>query len=528
MTANTRRRTALAAGTALALGVLGTLTAAGAAHAVPIDQSKQGSIVIHKYANPGNGDQNPSGTGTKPSTQPVVGVVFEYCRIDGIDLFDGKNSGWDNLNAITTAQKLAAAGKGVTTLGSYSLSGCKSMAATDAKGDASSGALPLGPYFVREVSAPSSVVEQAAPFIVTLPTPANHKVSDGNWVYDVNVYPKNTVAEGPKKNVITEGSDGALLGSPVTYEVTQLIPALANGDTYKKFIVSDVLDARLTPITTAPVTVKMGQTVFGEGTDYTTVWSGQKLTITFTPTGLAKLQPAQNVVFSFQAKANAPGEITNTAFVNLNDFELTPGSPNGPDGSPTGQKASRWGDLTVRKINENDQSDGLKGATFQLYLGTTDSNCQADTTGLSQVLDPATGDPYEVTSDDSGIVFIPGLWVGDTETTVAADGTVSNTTKPGHDVQARCYVLKEVVAPAGFVLPSGSQALTAVLVKTGANGSTPLTSIKNVQQGAPELPFTGSNVQIALTIGGIALIVIAFGGVMLIRRRRRATPDENA
>jgi LPXTG-motif cell wall-anchored protein len=57
------------------------------------------------------------------------------------------------------------------------------------------------------------------------------------------------------------------------------------------------------------------------------------------------------------------------------------------------------------------------------------------------------------------------------------------------------------------------------MVKTGDNGTVPLVKIDNTQQGVPQLPFTGSNVQIALTIGGIALLAIAFGGVLIIRRR---------
>ena len=109
--------------------------------------------------------------------------------------------------------------------------------------------------------------------------------------------------------------------------------------------------------------------------------------------------------------------------------------------------------------------------------------------------------------------------------TVAADGTVSDTAVAGHDLLQRCYVLKEIAAPDGFVLPTGAAALTPVMVKAGANGVVPLVKINNTQQRVPELPFTGSNVQLALTIGGIALLIIALGGVLVVRRR--ATRREN-
>lgn len=523
MTAITRRRgrTALAAGVALSVGVLSAFAGAASANAASIDTTQKGSLTIHKFENPGSANQKPDGSGQNPTTKAIAGVVFEYCTIDGIDLLDGTNTGWNAINGITATQKQTA-GDPLTrpsTLGSYNLSGCTSLPATDASGVATSGQLPLGAYFVREISHPSNVVTPAAPFIVTVPTPADPANLTGNWVYDVNVYPKNTVADGPVKNVVNQPNNGVVLGAPVEYQVTQLIPQLGAGETYDKFILTDTLDAKLTPLTTAPVTVKSGSTTFVPGTDYTSSWSGQTLTVTFTPAGLAKLVGSQNVVFDFQATVNTPGTIDNQAFVNLNDYELNPGSPNDPTkGSPTSTTTTRWGELTAKKVNSANANDGLVGAQFNVYMGTTESGCTPDITGLTKVTD-TTGAPYVATSDGSGIVNISGLWVGDTELTVAADGTVSNVTVAGHDFQARCYVLEEIKAPAGYVLPASPETLSAVLVAPGAHPTAQIT-IKNTPQVTPELPFTGSNAQIALTIGGIALIVIALGGILVIRRRR--------
>ncbi|MEV8214481.1 SpaH/EbpB family LPXTG-anchored major pilin [Leifsonia sp. NPDC077715] len=522
-----RGRAALAAGTALSLGVLGALVGGAAATAAQIDTSRQGTIIVHKYANPGNGDQRPDGGGTGPNTAPIAGVVFEYCAIAGIDLLGGDNAGWDAINNITPAEKTASARQGVTTLGSHTLTNCTALPATAADGSASSGSLPLGAYFVREVSAPSNVVALAAPFIVTLPTPKNHKVADGEWQYDVNVYPKNTIASGPQKNVVDQATNGAVLGSTVTYQVTQLVPALATGETYDKLIMTDDLDDRLAPSVSVPVKVKASATLV-EGPDYTATWAGQKLTVTFTAAGLAKLKAGENVVYEFQATVTkldtatgTDGDIKNTAYVNLNDFEMTPGKPNGPDGSPTDEFSTRWGDLLAQKVSAANTAQGLAGAVFRIHMSMTDvaGQCRNDLTGLTLVNDPATGNPLEITADANGDVEYSGLWIGDTQKTVAADGTVSNTTVPGHDLQQRCYVLEEVKAPAGYVLPSGAAALTPVMVKTGVNGPAPLVTIENVQQGAPELPFTGSSAQLALTIGGIALLVVALGGVLLVRFR---------
>ncbi len=150
-------RIVLAASLALAAGVLSAVSLGASAQAAPIDTSQTGQITIHKFTNPGNGAMNPDGTGTAPSTTPIAGVVFQYCTISGINLLDGTNTGWNNLNAITDAQKQAAASASATKLGAYDLTGCTSFPATDATGKAaSSSTLPLGAYFVRETSAPST------------------------------------------------------------------------------------------------------------------------------------------------------------------------------------------------------------------------------------------------------------------------------------------------------------------------------------------------------------------------------------
>ncbi|GAA1142808.1 SpaH/EbpB family LPXTG-anchored major pilin [Microbacterium natoriense] len=524
-----RGRRILAIGAALTLGALGILATSLAASAAEIDPDQTGSITIHKFANPGNGAANPDGTGTLPDTEPIADVVFEVCAIDGIDLVDGTNTGWDALNAITQAEKLAAGAQGTATLGAYALSGCEEVT-TSADGTVSTGALPVGPYFVREIDAPAGVIAPAIPFIVTVPTPAvNTGIAgaplDGEWVYDVNVYPKNTLAESPRKNVVRQDDNGAALGAPVTYQVTTKIPALAAGETYDVFAISDTLDPALTPntdLSTLSVAVG-GGAAFVQGADYTATWAGQTLTVSFTAAGLAKLEAGQNVVLTFDAAANAVGEIQNQAFVNLNGFQLTPGVPNGPGGSPTDIVETRWGSLTVKKVNAADAQQGLAGARFEIYMGTTDAaGCIADIDDLSAVTAPGTTSPLVVSSDADGSVVFPGLWVGDTEKTVAADGTVSDVAAPGHDYMQRCYVLKEIAAPAGFILPAGAAALTEVVVAAGDNGTVALIDIPNTQQGVPTLPFTGADGQLALMIAGAALAVIAVGGVLVSRRRKAA------
>ena len=99
--------------------------------------------------------------------------------------------------------------------------------------------------------------------------------------------------------------NGALLGAPVRYGVTQLVPALAPGEGYSTLSMVDTLDAKLTPSTGKGVTVEAGSTSLVAEVDYQAVWAGQRLTVTLTPAGLAKLRAGQHVVFGFEAAANA-------------------------------------------------------------------------------------------------------------------------------------------------------------------------------------------------------------------------------
>ncbi|MGH1526679.1 SpaH/EbpB family LPXTG-anchored major pilin [Leifsonia sp. L25] len=196
------------------------------------------------------------------------------------------------------------------TLGTHPLTNCQPVTTANG-GIATTAKLPLGAYFVREIGAPDKVVEKSAPFVVALPTPKDLTNLTGDWQYDVNVYPKNTVAEKPAKNVVNQPTNGGLLGAPVEYQVTQLVPALAAGQTYTKFTMTDTLDTKLTPNTSAPVTVKAisptgTSTSFVAGTDYTATWSGQKLTVTFLQPGLDKLKAGDHVVFDFQATPTRP------------------------------------------------------------------------------------------------------------------------------------------------------------------------------------------------------------------------------
>ena len=510
-TATRHARRGLTAVAALAIGAAGLFTGGSAAFAQNIDTAADGSFTIHKFENPGGGAQNPGGTGTNPTSKPIDDVVFEYCSINGVDLLNGTNTGWNRLRAIT-ADELVGARTG-TSLSDLTLSNCTELPAT-VGGIAKSGRLPLGAYLIREKSAPAHVTKLSEPFVVTLPTPGiNGAAGDGSWVYDVNLYPKNDVGDTPVKTIQNQPGNGYLVGSDVSYSISQRVPAVAN-DTYTKFIVSDTLDPRLKG-SKDPV-VSLNGTPLAAGTDYTAAWTTggtpERSTLTVTLTGaLATLQVGQTVKVDFSATVESlgNGEIVNQAFTNVNDLDLD--GDNEP-GTPTNEVWTRWGQVMLKKTNSANAADGLQGAEFRVWMSEKEADCRLDS-DLAPV-NNADGTPYIATSGANGIISIPGLWIGDDELN---GGTKVN------GLGVRCYVLEEVKAPNGFVLPSGNDAKTEVIVRPGEVTAVPVGGeIPNKQQEVPGLPLTGAAGQVIMVVGGLALVSIAVGSVLLTRRRQRA------
>lgn len=513
----------LAGGAALALGLVGAVTLSAPASAANgnIDPSETGSLTIHKHESPNSGESNNPGDGTiTPEGDPIAGVEFDVCLITGGDfnnVLSTNNTFWDAVSALDPTAPLPA---GVTLDCSYGpvLTGADGVATTTTP-------LPLGAYLVTETDGPDNILTPAQPFVVTIPSPEDHENLDGGWIYDVHVYPKNSVVEGPKKDIVDQEDNGVVLGAPITYNVTTKLPALENP--INKFIISDTLDTKLDPDTDLSkiVVTPFGGTAFISGTDYVPAWSGQTLTVTFTAAGLAKLNAlpsGTNIVLTFVASANAIGEIDNQAFVNINDLQLGT-EPNGPGGSPTNIVTTRWGGAQFVKVDQGTPTTTLGGAQFQVYMSMTDAaGCIATPLADLQQVTNTDGSVYTLTSAADGTVTIPGLWVGDTELVIDEDGNITDVNEANHDFDARCYVLVETVAPAGYILPADPNNRTEFVVTTGQIVQTGgIATITNKQQGVPSLPLTGGSGQILMIAGGAVVLIVAIGAAVIARRRNK-------
>lgn len=472
-----------------------------------VDGDRTGSLTVHKFLHQSGTAQGDISEAPAAGTftDPVAGVEFTAYPLvktgDSAPLDLTVANNWGLLEHLT-------AGANCTAPAGFTLGTPIVLPDTDTDGVASAD-LSVGAYQVCETDAPVNIVDTAAPFIVTVPMPYQ-----SGWVYDVHAYPKNGATELEKTIVAQEGLG---LGASVKFPVTNEIPTMKGND-WTGYAITDTLDPRLVPNPANGGVASV--TLDGAALDasyYNLSVTGQTIVMEFTTAGLAWLnaEPDQTgktieVTFDGIVVEVGNGTIVNTAQLWPNN----PGrDPNGKPPVPSNQVHTNWGALEVlkRAAGTTGAQGTLQGAVFEVYNATNPyaADCATAT---------ATGSPITVdgetqfTSNASGVVAIDGLFVSDSE-------------NPTIDAAERCYVLKEVEAPAGYVLPTDGAEFTGVAVKPGETTTADNAEIVNTQRTVPGLPLTGGQ-GVALLIGlGAAGLSVA-GGLALLKRRREQDAAE--
>lgn len=193
-----------------------------------INKSKTGSITIYKRSMTTTLPTEPAGKGetTTPDGDPLENVGFTIYQVMDADelvkYYDGITEG----NAVTykdyfdsttefTASTLRSDVKSKEVKDQDEESGEKK---TDVYGKVEFTGLHVGLYLVIETTLPQAVTQKADPFLVSIPMTrigaGKDETANPNnevWMYDVTVYPKNSIAQGnvtlEKKGVT--GSDTA-------------------------------------------------------------------------------------------------------------------------------------------------------------------------------------------------------------------------------------------------------------------------------------------------------------------------------
>ncbi|CAB0832530.1 SpaH/EbpB family LPXTG-anchored major pilin [Corynebacterium diphtheriae bv. mitis] len=500
-----------------------------------IDATAKGSIIVHKHQNqnaeyPQYADPETGSFNGVPSAG-VDGVTFDIYKLD-YNLTT--QQGWDELEKLKIDKDTV---KGKNPM---------STQVTENGGKATFENLELGVYLVVERDSSGaqvsvdgqdvSVIDQAAPFVVTIPYPNNHeerqgKKPNGKWLYNVNVFPKNSVSR-MTKDVEDQAKHGLLLGSEVRYPVTAQIPTIPTGNKLKYFIITDKMSEHFDANSLGVDTVQIGadgSVPLTEETDYKVTKVGHTVHVALTKAGLTKAGQHQkeyvHVTFKGKLTSVSYGSIDNGAeayigFIPNDDPSEPPtvppvATPEDPEGGGARKPLNsprvitKWGQVTILKKDAADGQTGLKDAKFKVYAAKnpypTDGKCVAEKGEEVK----KNGQEYTVTTGEEGKAVIDGLFVADW--------------KSGQPVKDfRCYVLEETEAPAGFIKPKGDKALTPITVYPGTSKVDHEFKIENVKRDAPNLPLTGGQGVAAMMIAGGLLLAVSMGAaVVFVRRMRR-------
>ncbi|WAC67246.1 SpaH/EbpB family LPXTG-anchored major pilin [Agrococcus sp. SL85] len=479
-----RKGSRLVAGfVAAGIGVAAALGMATPAMAAPdasnIDMDALGSLTVHKHETPDPVSTSRS-TGSEldvAPANPLEGVTFsvrEVTHPTALDLEDSTT--WETLHELTPAQVLAD-GSG------YSL-GAAVSDTTDAAGEADFTSLPVGVYLVEETSVGDNPIAlRSQPFLVSIPLPEN-----GAWVYDVHVYPKNSLTGITLEQDLT----GAVaLGDTIVYTVTTEVPNKQADNTITEYAITDVLDTTQVAYVpgSAVVTLVDGGTTteLVEGIDYELSVVDGVVKATLTDEGLVKVNAANNgakVVLELDATVIALGDgsIENDASLTIRDSQYS-------STIEAVQVVSYWGAARIIKHPSTDDTLRLQGAVFEVRLPGTTTAIPVGT---------ATPRQTQFTTGEDGEVVVPALIAGD-------------------------YELVEVVAPVGYQLNPTPIPFT---VTAGSTADAVQIEVANSQVPAFALPITGGDGQMAFMIGGGALLVVAAGAFLILAGRRRSEQQQ--
>ncbi|HEX4189605.1 MAG TPA: SpaH/EbpB family LPXTG-anchored major pilin [Marmoricola sp.] len=480
---------------AAAVATIGVVPVASAVSPYLPDPGQSGTLTIHKTKAPDSLSGVPG--------DPIPGVTFSVEQVTGIDLTT--NAGWQDASALSSTYNADDAAGSIQSAG-YGLAAADgSPVTTDSAGEASLSSLPLGLYLVSETQWPAGATP-SVPFLVTVP---ETQPDGAGWLYDISVYPKNSV-DGVTKSV--DDAASVALGDPVSWTIIGDIPNVARIDGYK---ILDHLDAKLDYKSAA--TTLVDGTPISSGVDYDLVFdpATHTLSLTFTDKGTAVLAAhrATQVKVVVGTVVNAVGVVANTAvlYPNQHSFGVEPGQPGGPVESPP--VVTKWGSITVQKTDPN--GNPLAGAVFSVYPTKADAEDRAHAISL--------GGHTSFPVDAQGRLTIAGLRYSD-----FADGAEVSPGASGY----RAYWLGETKAPQGYDI-LGEPVEFAVTAQTTAVGVdlvvtnvrtvvAPPTGCHHGKECQPPggidhlLPSTGGP-RAALVLGGVVLLL---GGVLMVRKNR--------
>ncbi|HJB95011.1 MAG TPA: SpaH/EbpB family LPXTG-anchored major pilin [Candidatus Mediterraneibacter intestinigallinarum] len=407
-----------------------------------------------------------------------------------------------------------------------------------------------GIYLVVETAWPATVTTRSVPFLVSLPMTS--KANNGNWIYDVYAYPKNSTEDFDiDKNITSVGDSGgnissddskaeASIGDVITYQVP--VTAVIPDGGLTKLGIKDTMSEGLTLIddsnvevnvtesgekVTGVVDVHEGTTTGGnkliEDTDYTVMASkgtngNTILRVELSPSKIAALNKnagtdnTPQFLFVYKAKLNknavAGSETTGNSVKLVYNYTNNPGAEI-EFGKDIDTTIYTWG-IDITKKSDTNQT--LSGVTFELYKD------RAEGTALKF---------KRINSGGNEDVYCLDT-AGDSTLTTSADGKLVI-----HGLASGTYYLKETKTNSGYVLlkdpvkiviSPDSEFDGETTAKIGNNES----SVKQneddrfevtvVNNKGFDLPQTGAAGTALFAVAGMAIAAVAGGLLFFLRR----------
>ena len=216
---------ALSAALALSLCAMPAMAADGAAATVKtstgtIDTTQEGSITIYKRALDSGVTAGTAGDGetmTAPQGTALKDTGFTlYQVMDTNDLLayynDNTTDDQVDVKKYFTDYDTDKTADGLKT--NYATV-YRTQVLTDENGKATFTGLPVGMYLVIETKTPQAVTKPVKPFLVSIPmtrigdeTSGTGNQNQKEWLYDVTVYPKNSIAKGTV-TLVKQGKQGS-------------------------------------------------------------------------------------------------------------------------------------------------------------------------------------------------------------------------------------------------------------------------------------------------------------------------------
>ena len=186
-----------------------------------IDTQKEGSITIYKRAMDSGEKEGDHGDGEtmtgKPQGTALKDTGFTLYQVMDTDALlayynDAAKAGQVDVKSYFTKYEEDNTAKGL--IEKYQTP-YKTQILTDENGMAAFTKLPVGMYLVIETKTPQAVTVPVEPFLVSIPmTRIGETAAGEQWLYDVTVYPKNSIAKGTVK-LVKQGKQGDAAPTPL-------------------------------------------------------------------------------------------------------------------------------------------------------------------------------------------------------------------------------------------------------------------------------------------------------------------------